>query len=178
MIIIAAHGDNYADKLVESIKKYTPNEKFKVIKSDGYCIKSYLIGAEPGECMFMHDSMEVKDSKWLQRFRDKDTGGIVAHSVFPFRYDNDDQKKFIDLPDGDVGVFGPIFYTKNFDFIKPYFEAKIPSNVNEMRAWERGLGCVCKHLNIPIESVYGEFNYDNVLNDRLEGLRKVFLLRD
>lgn len=73
MIIIASYK-NKAEPLVESIKKYTPNEKFIVVDSDGvggYCINSYLRGVKENpddEYMFLHDSMLVKDDKWLERY--------------------------------------------------------------------------------------------------------------
>lgn len=185
VIVIASHK-NEAKELVESIEKHTPNEKFIVVDSDGfggYCINSYLRGylENPDqEYIFLHDSMLVKDKEWLQRFRDKCKGGIVAHSTFPLRYDNPEQQNFAGfVPDGEVGVFGPIFYAtaKAMEKIAPYIRDHTPVDVMQLRGWERALGNVCKHENIDIQSMYGEFNYEDVLNDRLEGLTKLFLLR-
>ncbi len=78
-IVVAKKGDKYIGRLLESIKKYTPQYEVKVIESDGYCIKSYLLANE-NKAMFMHDSMVVKDKDWLNRFISKENGGIVAHS--------------------------------------------------------------------------------------------------
>lgn len=185
MIIIASYK-NKAEPLVESIKKYTPHEKFVVVDSDGvggYCIKSYLRGIKENpddEYMFLHDSMLVKDDKWLDRFRDKNAS-FVAHSIFKIIYDNEVQRKYAQsiCPDGEYAVFGPIFYAKMSALKKiiPYMEKHPPADVIELRGWERALGNICYHEGIAINSVYGEFNYDNVTNDRIEGLKKYFLMR-
>lgn len=184
MIVIATHK-NPAEELVQSIKKHTPNEKYLIIDSvgvGGYFPYSFYRGmqVEAGEYIFLHDSMLVKDNKWLQRFRDKDTGGIVAHSTFSMCYDNSDQESYSKsiASGGEMGVFGCIFYAKKqvVGKLKPFFnhEAK---NVIEARGWERILGSICYQENIPISSVYGEFNHKAVEKDQLEGLTKYFLLR-
>jgi len=185
MIIIAAKGNELSEQLVESIKQFTPDEKYKVVDSEknggGYFIKSFETGIDDSdEFMFMHDSMIVKDIEWLNRFRDNDTGGIVAHSYFPMQFDNQEQEIYSKgiVDNGEVGIFGGIFYAKKqiVDIIKPYLKNH-PTDVMQSRAWERIMGGICKKHSIPINTVYGEFNYSDVFNDALPGLKKLFLLR-
>jgi glycosyltransferase involved in cell wall biosynthesis len=137
--------------------------------------------------MFMHDSMEATYNNWLERFEEKaKENEIVVHSYIDMAQDKfkPEENLLSKMPfpyeRPKLGVFGPIFYaTKSFmEKCRTRGALNIlPANREEAHTTERAWGAIIEKLGVKHDSVYGVFNHDDTINNRLKGLKKCFPIR-
>lgn len=195
LIVIATNnGMDYLPKLLESMplnynwivvdtgstdrkfKEYLKTLGGQVYYTDGgWCIGAYLWAIEnkPAQSyFFMHDSMVIKDQKFLDKFKQYDFCGWLN---FHMSFDGPEQESYIkhlygeNVPDN--GVFGPIFYATSQALSR--VEIPLPATADQAHGMERGIACafVNAGLNLAFIEKYDTDKMDKDEYDTFTKLR-------
>ena len=137
--------------------------------------------------IFLQDAMEVKESNWLNKFREgmPDKIGLVAWQLYDYFAYND--KTTADWVLNNIGVndfkgkgvFGAILYTNRETF--NILESKgflniIPTNKHEAIAGELALSAMCHAAEIPMVGLYIH-DWDLMNNKKMPLFNKYILQR-
>jgi predicted O-methyltransferase YrrM len=134
--------------------------------------------------IFLHDSFIIKESNWLNKFRDALTTGtgLVAWQLFDYPCYNDSATAQFVLDSIGVndhrqkGIFGPCFYT-NLKTMELFNEKgllkAIPANKKEAMAMELGWCAIAYAANVPMYSLYAH-DWNKVVNDEYPLFTKIF----
>jgi glycosyltransferase involved in cell wall biosynthesis len=178
---LEAGGNHYGGLPGKVMVEYIPG---------GYCTGAYIHAYKnhPSRFyMFMHDSLEVKEADWLDKFIDplRDTeNGCVAFLTFGLSYDNLEQRLYVNSIFGDnhgpCGIFGPIFST-SFKMLHAFDEkgwlSNPPNNKNEQCGMERGWGVGFGILATPIRAINQGYSTDVMEADGYAVLKKYLVHR-
>jgi hypothetical protein len=116
--------------------------------------------------IFLHDSMIVKESNWLEVFRAQmpdDKLGVVAWQLFNYpsyncRATSDWVQEKLGCNDfKGFGIIGPTFYTtyKTYQILEAKNQLNaIPTNKDQQVAMELGWAAICHNAEIPLIGLY------------------------
>lgn len=164
-LIVDTQSDN--QEFLEYLSKLSTSSKLNIQVTrtpyrgfdTGAIVWAYREFDEP-DYMFLHDTLEVKESGWLDEFKNALDGlGVVAWNLFDYSWYND--KATADFVMEKIGVndhkskgiFGPIFYTNretmacmdNLGLLNA-----IPTRKEEAMAMELGWVAICYAANVPL----------------------------
>lgn len=190
IVIATNNGMAFLPKLLDSFSKYgTAGHKVCIVDTgstdpvyidyinsldkDAYIImktpyRGYDTGAyiwayrntNESEYLFMHDSMEVVDSGWVEEFSTH--GDVCAYSFFKLNYFDFQFNHFKDVgiynPNTTVGMAGPIFYIKRpiLDLLDAQFnlDKVIPDCKWNQSGMELGWYMMFATMNIHVHNLY------------------------
>ncbi len=174
IIIVDTGGSEAAHMGLEEILKEYTYAGYNVIldrtpykgRPYGALLWVYWMYPEYDGFMLLHDSLEITDKNFLQRFKTKmPDKGIVAWALHPFFFDTENQEICMKYMYGKKTppylVFGPIFYTNRKSLDKLYNEDLLPAypvHKHQDQGIERAIAMVFHQSGMKIESVCGVHN--------------------